>query len=306
MAALAVALALGGARAADAADRTLWATGTALEKALSQHIDVWWSEDPLRQALGNLSRAQRVAILIDRRVDPGQKLELKLTDVPVESALRKVADSCGLRTARLGAVVYLGPPAAAERLRPLAAAAENAVRRLPSASQRRFLQLKSLTWDDCATPKGLLAELGRENGVTITGLEQVPHDLWAAADLPPLSLVDRLVLITMQFDLGLKIAADGTQVELASLPENLQVPAESREHQVAPQITAREPAAGPSPKVESTRISALTVRRETSRPRSPGVGQATRSQDHDGSAGNPGGRHFLGSTGLRARRERNR
>jgi len=60
------------------------------------------SGNPLRAAITSLSQAQQVAILIDRRVDPGQKLELTLKDVPMESALQTIADRCGLGVSRLG------------------------------------------------------------------------------------------------------------------------------------------------------------------------------------------------------------
>ena len=68
--------------------------------------------------MASLSRAQRVAVLIDRRVDPNQKLDLQLSGVPMDAALQQIADRCGLGVSRLGAVVYLGPPPAADHLRP--------------------------------------------------------------------------------------------------------------------------------------------------------------------------------------------
>ena len=48
----------------------------------------------------------------------------------------------------------------------------------------------------------------------------MPHDLWAAADLPPISLVDRLTLIAIQFDLTFKVAEHGKRLELVPVPEN--------------------------------------------------------------------------------------
>ncbi len=130
-----------------------------------------------------------------------------------------VAERCGLGVSRLGAVVYLGPPSAAQRLRPIAAAFDRAVRRLPAASQRKFFQSKPLAWEDLSTPRDLLEQLGRQNGIQIAGLERLPHDLWAAADLPPLSLAERLTLIAAQFDLTFKIAAGGARLNLAPVPE---------------------------------------------------------------------------------------
>jgi hypothetical protein len=231
---------------AGSAEPAHWATGPAVQQALAQQIDIMWSGNPLRQALGGLSRAQRVAILIDRRVDPGQKLDLKLDGVPMWTALEKIAAYCGLGVSRLGPVVYIGPTAAAERLPALAAALERDVRRLPTAARPKFLQTKSLAWDDLANPRDLLAELGRQSGIDIGGLEQLPYDLWAEADLPPLSLVDRLVLIATQFDLSFTMAADGREVKLVPVAENVRKTAAEQPRAVVPQPTRKRSAAKPS------------------------------------------------------------
>jgi hypothetical protein len=245
--ALAVALcAFTCATAAGSAERSHWATGAAVQQALAQQIDVVWSGNPLRQALGNLSRAQRVAILLDRRVDPDQKVDLKLNGVPMEAALRKIADRCGLGIARLGPVVYVGPIAAAERLPAVAAALDRDVRRLPTAARQKFLQQRSFAWDDFASPHDLLAELGRQSGIEIGGLEQLPHDLWAEADLPPISLVDRLTLIATEFDLGFAVATDGRSVKLVPVAEDIGKTAAPPPRAVSPQSAKKRPAAKPS------------------------------------------------------------
>ena len=82
--------------------------------------------------------------------------------------------------------------------------------------------------------------------MTIAGLDQVPHDLWAAADLPPMSLVDRLTLIAIQFDLTFTIAADGAQVELVPVPQNLPMPVGERQRPILPQTAAKRPAVDPA------------------------------------------------------------
>ena len=132
------------ANAADMSGRVPWATGRQLTQTLAQPLDVFWSNNPLRDAMTSLSRAQRVAILIDRRVDPGQRLSLSLQNVPLESVLQTVAARCGLGLGRLGPIVYLAPPAAATRLRPLAMALDRAVRQLPAACATQVLPLPAL------------------------------------------------------------------------------------------------------------------------------------------------------------------
>jgi len=200
-----------------------WLTGSAFELQLAKPVDVFWSGTPLRQAVGSLSRSRRVAALIDRRVDPGQELELRLRGLPLDEVFRQIAESRGLGLSWLGPVAYLGPNRVTSRLRTLAELRRQEVRRLPSAASRTFLVPKRSRWDDFATPRDLLAQLADESRIEISGLEQVPHDLWAGADLPPLSLTDRLTLIAGQFDLTFQIAADGSAVALVPVPDDVAI-----------------------------------------------------------------------------------
>jgi hypothetical protein len=247
-----------------ASGRTTWSTGIELQRRLAQPVDILWSRNPLRSAVASLSQAQQVAILIDRRVDPGQRLDLAIKGVPMEAALKTIAQRCGLGVGRLGPVVYLGPPADAEQLAPLAAAFERAVRQLPTVAQRKFFQSQALRWEDLSTPRDLLAELAQQSGVEIVGLKQVPHDLWAAADLPPMSLVDRLTLIAVQFDLTFKASDDGERIELIPAPisEKHREPTAHPAAASAPKPSPKARGAEPAPSIERLRIQRLTVRAE--------------------------------------------
>ena len=204
--------------------------------------------------------------MLDRRVDPGQKLELQLKETSLENALKAVADRCGIGMARLDSVVYLGPGNASGQLRAIAAAMERSVRRLPQKLQQKYLQPQSLVWDDLATPRDLLAQLGTQNGIVISGLEQIPHDLWATADLPPLSLVNRLSLIAVQFDRTFQAADDGKHLEIVPIPEDLPEVATERS------AIVRRPAKSPSKSSDSAgsldllRIKRLSIQAEPLRP----------------------------------------
>ncbi|MBN2473884.1 MAG: STN domain-containing protein [Pirellulales bacterium] len=200
-----------------------WLAGAALQKQLAQGVDVWWSDNPLRSALDGLSRAQRVAVMIDRRVDPGQRLDLQLKGVPLAAALQQIGEGCGLGVSMFGPVAYFGPPEITSRLRTIAAMRIEEIRGMPPPVQAVFLRPRAMAWDDFATPRELLMQLAKENGLELIGLDRVPHDLWAAADLPPLSLADRLTLIAVQFDLTFRIDSRGSAVELLPVPESVAV-----------------------------------------------------------------------------------
>jgi hypothetical protein len=229
--------------AADTSDRVDWATGTAFQRALDEPCDILWAANPLRQALKSVSSARRVAILLDRRVDPGQKLDVSLRGAPLRSAIETIAERRGLGVATLGSVVYVGPPAAAGRLAAIAAAADRETRNLPSSLRSKYRQMKAFAWDDLATPRDLLERLSKEGGLVIRGLERVPHDLWAAVDLPPMKLVDRLALIAVQFDLAVRISDRGKRVELVPLPEELRRLPPPERHAVRSHATPKRPPA---------------------------------------------------------------
>lgn len=212
---------LWGGRATAAEQTTNWLTGAKFQKQLAQPVGIIWDDVPLRKATSDLARVHRVAVLIDRRVDPSQKLKLRLTDVSLQEALEEIARSRRLGVSLLGSVVYFGPPQSSARLRTIAALRSEEIRRLSPDLQRKFLLPKRFTWDDFAMPRELLEQLAEQTELTIAGLGRVPHDLWAAADLPSLSPVEQLTLILVQFDLTFEVGSDGRSISLTPLPEEV-------------------------------------------------------------------------------------
>ncbi|MGD0383049.1 MAG: STN domain-containing protein [Thermoguttaceae bacterium] len=186
-------------------------------------MDIVWSEIPLRQALESLARNKKVAVLIDRRVDPSRKIDISLHQTPLKEVLETIAQKCNLGISMVGPAAYFAPPEVARRVRTLVALRQEDVRRLAPAAAKRFFNQKSMAWDDFAQPRELLEKLGTENGIRIEALDQIPHDLWAAADLPPLELIERITLIAGQYDLTFQVSADGNRLTLLPVPEHVEL-----------------------------------------------------------------------------------
>ncbi len=214
-------LAFGWYDTAAAGEAGKWITGSQLPVHLGKPVNVGWSGNPLGKGLRNLCGAHRVAVLIDRRVDPDQELELQLNDVPLTTVFEEVSRGRRLGFSVLGSVVYIGPAEASSRLRTLAALRVEEIGRLPPATAARFRRLERIRWDDLATPRELLQQLAERNGLELTGPDRIPHDLWAGADLPPSSLVDRLTLITVQFGLTFQVSQNGRGLTLVPIPERV-------------------------------------------------------------------------------------
>jgi hypothetical protein len=203
-----------------AADGSIrWLTAKELRQHRGERIGVIWSGVPLRRGLTDLARQERVAIVLDRRIDPERSLELTLNDEPLEEAFQRIASEQELGLSWFGPLAYFGPPAAARRLRTVAAMRENEARQLSGGSRQALLRQRAWTWQDLATPRELIEQLAREANVRLEGIEQVPHDLWPRADWPAMSLIERLSLVLGQFDLTFQIDDAGRAISLVSVPD---------------------------------------------------------------------------------------
>jgi hypothetical protein len=121
----------------------------------------------------------------------------------------------------VGPVAYFGPRDAVPKLRTLVYLRAEEAKKSPAA--KMLAQSKPMSWPDFSQPRELLERLGRENHLEFAGLEKIPHDLWASADLPPMTLVERISLLAFQCDLTFDIAADGKRIELVPIPAELSV-----------------------------------------------------------------------------------
>lgn len=212
--ATAAALAPGLLSAADS-----WQTGRALDRVLAAPAALEWDARALRDALRSVSQAHRVAILLDRRVDPEQPVTQTIAEQPLQAALAALADGLDLDVKRVDSVLVFGPREALHTLRTAAALRQAEAQRAPAALRKKLLRRVAWRWDDLAEPRELLADLAQEAGLSCDADADVPHDLWAAHDLPALTWSDRVTLLAVQF--GCTYAIDGTALRLVPLPDRL-------------------------------------------------------------------------------------
>ena len=200
-----------------------WLTGGVLQQRLTQSATVLWADSPLRDCLLSFGRTQHIAILLDRRADPDRILDLALREEPVLAIIQAAADSQDLRTAVFRNVVYIGPPASAAQIRTVAELRRREIDAIGGDAARKFARQAALVWRDLDSPRDLLGRLAEENELEIVNLDQVPHDLWAAGEVPPISLTERLTLILHQFGLTFKVAADARRVAVVPLPQDVTI-----------------------------------------------------------------------------------
>ncbi len=200
-----------------------WYTGASLQRALRHTVGLTWSETPLRSSLAQLARVQRVAIFLDRRIDPSQLIEFRSAEAPLEEVLLDLAFHLHADMTRLGSVVYIGPPDTAAVLAATAELRRRDAERLPAAAHDHYLAMASMQWPELAEPRTVMKELTGPGQIEVVGLDSIPHDLWPEVDLPPLALTDRLTLVLAGFDLTFRFEEQGRKLHLEPLPNDMPV-----------------------------------------------------------------------------------
>lgn len=217
-----VALLFGGAARNAAAQDAAVRTPQQLRAAFEQPVTLAWNHKSYREGVKRLASQLGTALVVDRRLDPDRAVQLTFRDLPQGQAWDQVAAANHAAAARVGGVLYLGPPETAAKLATVAAlrADEAAKLKLPTNAKVAWSRAGTLAWNDFATPEDILATIAREGGFAWDGLDQVPHDLWPAGKLPAASLPIKLTLVLGQFDLTYSYASpDGRKLRIEPLPE---------------------------------------------------------------------------------------
>lgn len=212
-------------RAADAPIN--WRRGTDFLNQWESTTGVNWSNNPCRAAVQSLAKSQRTAMLLDRRIDPDQRLTLQAADITLDELCQRVAQRGAMGVCRVGPVIYFGPTSTSQVLATVAAVRRQEIEQLAANltadRKRALLAEKPLAWSRLATPRDLIRELADEVGLKIIKLEsQVPHDLYPELQLPALPWSDRLSLLLAGFEKSFQLNLAEESIELVPLPNPIQ------------------------------------------------------------------------------------
>ncbi len=197
-----------------------WATGETFARQLELPSEIHWQQTPLRDAVQRLARAQRVCILLDRRLDPDKPITASQSAANLLELLSSVGQPLDWGVSVLSPVIYIGPSSATTSLATWYAQQEGTLAQLPRAIQQRWRRPADAGWPALTEPRRLIEAWLRAADVPALGLERIPHDLWPAQEAPRLDLLHRLTLALAGFQLAPQIEADGS-VQIVALPTQL-------------------------------------------------------------------------------------
>lgn len=208
--------------------------GKPFESALDQKIGrVWSGQDAhtLRGVLQELAISKNVSILLDRRIDPGQSVELTLPPTPLRELVGALSKKTESGVSIVGNVVYVGPTESARKLRTLVELRNNDLSKLAAATKSAkspwrnrptaLTVRKSFTWQELDRPRDIVQQVASRFQIEVMGLEELPHDLWAAGSLPQVTAIETLSLLLVQFGSTFEFADDQVAVRVVPIPDRV-------------------------------------------------------------------------------------
>lgn len=199
--------------------------GKPFEAALDQRIGrAWTGQDghTLRDVVRQLADSQRISIVLDRRIDPTQSIELTLPPTPLRDIVTALARKVDGGMSVVGNVVYVGPTDSAKKLRTLVEL-RNAERAKLNWRNRpaSLTQPKTFVWQELDRPHDMLKEVADKWKIEIDGLEKLPHDLWAKTSLPQVTAIEALSLLLVQFGSTFEFVPDRAAIRIVPIPERV-------------------------------------------------------------------------------------
>ena len=200
-------------------------TGPKFQLELEQATSGSWANVELRSLFQKLSTERRVAILLDRRVDPTTRLAVDIVNRSLRDGLQDLARKVNAEISVPENVVYVGPPAATRKLRTLIElrSAEVQTKLVRENRRNELSKRQSYSWDDLDAPGEILTRIADRCHLTVRHLDLIPHDLWAAGHLPGVTCAEALSLILVQFDLTFSWIDGGEGIELGPIPAAVSV-----------------------------------------------------------------------------------
>jgi hypothetical protein len=198
-----------------------WQTGSAVDRQLEQPLTASWKEIPLREMLQTLARSQRVAIFLDRRVDPGRLVQFDATGDSLAVVLTRLTGQLQLGYCLVDSTIYIGPPEVTGKLATVAEVLHQFLGQLPEPWNKRAAKRVAMKWDLLASPRRLVTEQLQQAGMQVAMPESIPHDLWAAGELPPMPLAHRLAILLAGFNRAFTMAGDPPRMSLLPMPEEV-------------------------------------------------------------------------------------
>ena len=228
--------------AAERIDPARQLRGGAFVRALDRPLSVNRERVGIRELLERLSAESKVAIVLDRRVDPGSSIQAQLPLSSLRANLEAIAGQAGAVVRTVGDTVIVGPEDNLGLLRTLCVLRGIEFDALGEAAERRKFELArtfSFAWDDLERPADLVQRIAQDAELEVAEWELVPHDLWAHGVVVNMTAIEALSWVLVQYDLTFEWTGAATGVRIIPLEGTVAVTRDHPIRRIAPEEAAR-------------------------------------------------------------------
>ena len=173
-------------------------TGRNFKAALSNALTASWRNVNVRTILRGVSEDRKIAILLDRRIDPTQELVVDINDLSVQEAIERIAKQVSAKVSVVGNSLYVGPSHGTPKLRTLIELRSQElldVSSLPKGRRFELVNRRTMHWNDLDRPVDLIGRIADRYKLKVEGLDGIGHDLWAGSTLPNVNAAEALSLV---------------------------------------------------------------------------------------------------------------
>jgi hypothetical protein len=188
-----------------------------VEQKLTSRLSATWLGQELGMVLERLGSTQGVTIWLDRRVNSQQQVDARHSNATIRAILEQTTTEHALGWSLFGEIIHVGPPEAANDLATLAARVRQSLDNTPADYRNRWLTTEPASWPRLSVPREILSQWFATAEIKFTNPEALPHDLWDAYSLPPMSLADRVVLLLIGFDATCEISPNGRSCQIVPI-----------------------------------------------------------------------------------------
>ncbi len=179
---------------------------------LDAPVQASWTRVSLRDWADRATGLAGMPVIVDHRLDPTTPITLDARGEPLGEVLDRVAAAGGAAVEPLASTIRIVPAARRGVAKAAAAARAAEIGRLPKRMRTALGRRAAWSWPAAARPRDLVTSAAAEAGLTVTGLDAIPHDHLPAASLPPLTLAERLDLVLAHYDRRVEWTAAGGAV----------------------------------------------------------------------------------------------
>ncbi len=178
---------------------------------------IHWQHLPVAAAASRLEELTGAIVMLDRRVDPTQRVDLELEDLSTVEIIAQLAANCALGDTRFERLYYIGPRPVADRLAALATLRRREVASMLAPLRKTLMARRQIGWPALTEPRQLIVHMLQEHGWQTAADDRIPHDLWPSGELPSMALADQLTLLLVGFDLTYHIQPTRQTIEIVPL-----------------------------------------------------------------------------------------